>query len=64
MSLIYRCDGCGKQRDYLSESWSTVTIIHETQVFTMEEDANKTEVYHFCLECRSNKKEWPRESAE
>lgn len=41
----YRCDGCGKTRDYLSESWSTIL---------MPDSA----VVHHCLECRSDKKEY------
>jgi hypothetical protein len=63
VTLLYRCDGCGKIADYLSYSWSTVTIHHEIEVPTLEDD-NRTEVFHFCLECRSNKKEWPSGAAE
>lgn len=63
MSIMYICDGCQKAKTYLSTSWSTVTIIHQTEISSFEED-NKTEVYHFCLECRSEKKEWPNEPAE
>lgn len=47
---IYRCDACGAERDYLSTSWSEITL------YRFED--HKPQLLHHCLECRSNKKEW------
>lgn len=55
MSLLYVCDGCSAQRNYLSTSWSTVTIITTVKD---GEPSEEHEIKHFCLECRSDKKEW------
>lgn len=43
---MYICSGCLKEKDYLSESWSTITWA----------DGHKT---YRCLECRSEKVVWP-----
>lgn len=45
MSERYVCTGCGKDKDYLSESWHTVRF-------------GPDHVLYFCLECISDKKEW------
>lgn len=44
--MTYVCANCGKKADHLSESWSTITV------------APDNEVFHFCLECRSIKQVW------
>jgi hypothetical protein len=46
----FRCDACGKTRESLSESWSTVTVLEYAGL--------PTAVLHHCLECRSIKREW------
>lgn len=50
---LYVCSGCGKEKDYLSESWSTIEI-------TRFESYEPQKLY-FCLECRSAKQVWNRE---
>jgi hypothetical protein len=47
----YVCDGCGDFKEYLSESWSTISLM------TSETEISQT--CHFCLECRSKKLAFP-----
>lgn len=49
MTHLYRCDLCGKTKDYLSDSWSEITVALS--------DGQSIEIHH-CLECRSEKKEY------
>lgn len=49
MTLLYRCDTCGKIRDYLSDSWSEITVLFQ--------DGSEAALLHCCLECRSDKRE-------
>lgn len=50
MTVRYICDGCGKIRDYLSDSWS------EIEIASFEQE--RPTLLHHCLECRSDKTEW------
>lgn len=47
--VTYRCDRCGKEAGYLSDSWSQITPI------TVD---GAGALIHHCLECRSDKQEW------
>lgn len=47
---LYICSGCGKEREYLSESWHTVEIASF--------ETSKPAKLYFCLECISDKREW------
>lgn len=50
---FYKCDSCGKEASYLSDSWSEIEIV-------TSEHEHPIKVLHHCLECRSDKREWPR----
>jgi hypothetical protein len=49
--LVYKCDSCGAEKSYLSDSWSEIELV----IWTWP-----AELLHHCLECRSDKREWPR----
>lgn len=47
--VTWVCDRCGKERNYLSESWHQVYVpTFEKPEFTL----------HYCVECMSDKQEW------
>lgn len=46
---LYVCSSCGKEKDYLSDSW------HRVELAVME--LPEPQYLYFCLECMSNKKE-------
>lgn len=48
---FYKCDSCGKEANYLSDSWSEIEIASA--------DRAQPRLLHHCLECRSTKQEWP-----
>lgn len=47
--IVFRCDECRKDANYLSDSWSEITIF--------DRNGREVDVLHVCLECRSNKRE-------
>ena len=47
--IVFRCDACRKDRSYLSDSWSEITIF--------DAKGREVDVLHHCLECRSDKRE-------
>lgn len=49
--LLYKCDVCGAEKSYLSDSWSEIELV------TMDSATGR--LLHHCLQCRSNKQEWP-----
>lgn len=50
--LVYKCDSCGAEKSYLSDSWSEIELV------TLDKASG--ELLHHCLACRSDKREWPR----
>jgi hypothetical protein len=47
---LYVCSSCGKEKEYLSESWHVVRFGDPTTIPAL----------YFCLECISDKQEWSR----
>lgn len=44
----YTCDHCGKVKDYLSDSWSELTVLDRA--------GRPYRILHHCLQCRSEKR--------